>query len=377
MNTKAFEKAKKTYSYDNRYKAVAGLLALRQDFVAYFTEEKIHDMKIDEYVIGKGIKDWHNFCYAIERTFGELGCILGATSRKFGVFYSPSKQEYVFSAKFGETKIKAFNKVKRSILALLESGRNGDLRGIADNPLSSMVKGKILSLYFPETYLNVFSDSHLDYFLDKFDLASDELLASKAVYKRQALVDFKNNDPDMKSWPMDMFSNFLYVAYPKSPSSEENDEEDDTQDVLNDSTITYTVSEKTIEMERTHKQIQNALVKILKDEYVKLYLEKTDADMVGQMVDMKGIHKKTDVWHYFEIKVADARHSIREAFGQIMEYTHYSASKRRAEKMYIIGTEAPDDKDIAYLKMLRDLYKNIPVHYRWYSLKDNKLSIEY
>ena len=45
--------------------------------------------------------------------------------------------------------------------------------------------------------------------------------------------------------------------------------------------------------------------------------------------------------------------------------------------MFIIGTEAPDEKDIAYLKKIRELYNNIPVYYRWYSLKDNTLSFEY
>lgn len=120
-----------------------------------------------------------------------------------------------------------------------------------------------------------------------------------------------------------------------------------------------------------HKKIQNAIAEILKNDYVHLYLEKSD-ELIGQRVDMKGILKGTkDCWHYYEIKTYSAKRSIREALWQILEYCHYP-NMTRAKKMIIVGPMAPDDKDIKYLKKLREMY-NVPIYFRYYSFEENKL----
>ena len=120
-----------------------------------------------------------------------------------------------------------------------------------------------------------------------------------------------------------------------------------------------------------HKKIQNAVAELIKDEYVHLYVETLLSDLEGQRVDIKGINKETDEWHYFEIKTDSAKKSIREALGQILEYTHYPNMKR-ATKMFIVGPQQPDDKDIAYMDFIRKTY-GIPVWFRWYSFEQNKL----
>lgn len=123
-----------------------------------------------------------------------------------------------------------------------------------------------------------------------------------------------------------------------------------------------------------HKKIQNALIEILKDQYVKLYCECGDGQ-TGQRVDLRGILNNSCDWHYFEIKTTGAKQSIREALGQILEYSHYP-NKNKAKKMYIVGPMAPDDDDKAYMQKLRDTY-NLPLWYRWYSFETNTLSEEF
>jgi len=118
-----------------------------------------------------------------------------------------------------------------------------------------------------------------------------------------------------------------------------------------------------------HKQMQSALAELLKDEYEHLYLNKDN-------VCMKGILKNSlGEWHYFELKTSSAKQNIREALGRLLEYNHYP-SRTRAKKLYIVGNEAPDEKDCQYLKKLRDTYK-LPVWYRWYSFEKNQLSQEF
>lgn len=387
--------AKSKYSYKNRLETIENLEKVRKQFVSYFSKIKILGLDIEDYVIGQGRKDWHVFCYGIEHTFNDLGCIMGSTSLKFGIYYSPSKKEYIFSRKFGTTPIIAFTNIKLAIVSLINAGKNDDLKAIADNPLSSMLKGKILSIYYPEKYLNIFSDSHLDFFLTKLNFDSKKLLQMKPVYKRDALVKFKNSDPDMKCWPMDKFSDFLYTAYPKLSASKGDDEEDDEPDfsdkqisnnhedrfiVTRPSSTDTQTSEKpkltTAEHKNADIQSDDTLknvITILEPDYIRLYSEKPNSDVPSQMVDLKGIHKETGEMHFFEVRPFDAIRSIRDSLGAIIEYSNYLTPSPRASQLFIIGISEPSDKDVEYLNMLRTRF-SIPVWYRWLSVENNQLS---
>lgn len=149
-------------------------------------------------------------------------------------------------------------------------------------------------------------------------------------------------------------------------------DEEGNIETLDTSLIYRTTNAGEIVIDPLHKKIQNAVVELLKDQYVHLYLETEDSPK--QRVDIKGILKGSVEWHYFEVKTYSAKRSIREALGQILEYAHYPASKR-ASKMFIIGPEKPDEKDREYMKMIRNTY-HIPVWFRWYSFEDNKLHEE-
>lgn len=66
---------------------------------------------------------------------------------------------------------------------------------------------------------------------------------------------------------------------------------------------------------------------------------------------------------FFEIKTAPtAKGCIREAMGQLLEYSHYS-DKKNASKLIVVGVPIPTAEDIAYIAHLRNLYE-IPI---WYS----------
>ena len=216
--------------YDNRkneiLKSREDLYKLRTSFTRYFNHNKIRGMKIDDYVAGVDLpKKGYNFCYALERQLDGLGRIIGATAFKFGVYYGITKSDetykYRFTKKFGDNYQEAFTNVKESILELITAGENEDIDNIAKNALSPMFKGKILCTYFPDRYLNVFSPDHLNYFLTQLDLDNEELIWSDAIYKREALIEFKNQDSVMKNWSVDLFSDFLYSEYPGRPPKQE------------------------------------------------------------------------------------------------------------------------------------------------------------
>jgi hypothetical protein len=142
----------------------------RKRFVNMFNLNKIETMRLDEYVIGKQIRE-ENFCYEVERKLDKLGRILGATSAKFGIYYSPGKNRYVVSRIFQRGTITAsFDYLKECLLELILAGKNEDIATIRENPISPMFKGKILYLYYPNKYLNIFSEEHLNYFIHRLGI---------------------------------------------------------------------------------------------------------------------------------------------------------------------------------------------------------------
>lgn len=218
MNYQEFERAKETFpihAYENEFNE---LETIRRNFVRQFSLRKLKDMTIDQFVEGKG--NTHSFCYILERTLDGLGRIRGRWANKFGVWYSSETKKYEFKSKYGNNRKEAFENLRSNIIRILEDGEKEDIKALIDNPIDSWIKGKILSTYFPNRYLNIFSGEHLNHFLRFLDLDTKKLMRSDAILKREALLAFKNSDPDMKTWSINMFAVFLYRHYPKRPLKE-------------------------------------------------------------------------------------------------------------------------------------------------------------
>lgn len=219
MNYQELQEAKQTFRFYTLEKDYKKVYKAREDFVRRFSPKKINSMSIEEYVIGKQSKT--SFCYLIERRLDSLGRITGQPSSKFGIWYSPEYQKYKYDPKFGNNYKEAFVGVKKAISDLISAGESHDYDNIIANPLNALIKGKILSVYYPEDYLNIFSERHLDYYLRSLNLDTKELMKSDVLYKRDALLKFKNSDKDMKKWSINMFSVFLWSHYPKAPLKKE------------------------------------------------------------------------------------------------------------------------------------------------------------
>lgn len=132
-----------------------------------------------------------------------------------------------------------------------------------------------------------------------------------------------------------------------------------------------TIAAQEILIDPIHKKIQSGLYKILRKQYKRISIECSLDGYGRQRVDILGQHKDTNEWHFFEVKTHSARQSIREAIGQLLEYAHYP-SDNRADKLFIVGPQPPDEQDKAYIKMLRDTY-GLPIWFRWYSINGQKL----
>lgn len=129
-------------------------------------------MTKEEYVVGLGSKD--SFCYRLETELKEFGNIYGSTSMKFGLYYGESgddsEEKYRFSKKYGSTVDEVLEELKKQIIFLRMDGEKKDYEAIRKCELPPLIRGKILSVFFPEDYLCIFAEEHLDYFLKKLGM---------------------------------------------------------------------------------------------------------------------------------------------------------------------------------------------------------------
>ena len=226
MNYTELQDAIARFSIEDTLKGRKPLYTIRNQFVKDFSRSRIENMTIDDYVEGKNRKD--TFCYILERDLDQLGTILGSfASPKFGLYYSKKEKRYKFLPKYGKTVNEAFLTIRDAILELLAAGEQGDMETLRSNILSPMFKGKILSVYFPDAYLNIFSDEHLIHYLKVFNLDTEELIRQDPIYKREALLNFKDSTPEMRSWSPDIFGKFLYTNFPPKSKSDQRKRKDE------------------------------------------------------------------------------------------------------------------------------------------------------
>lgn len=184
---------------------------LRNEFIKKFPIESIAKMKKDDYVSGK--EDKLSFCNFLETKLRPDGSIKGSPAdSKFGFYYNKKKNKYIWLEKrWGMDEDTAFNSIVNEIADLLDLGKSKDFKAISEIKLSPMFKNKILYTYYPNDYLNVFSEIHIEHFIKKLNSSYDK--KTLIEIKRDQLLQYKNSNPLMSNWTNGIFSDFLYKSF--------------------------------------------------------------------------------------------------------------------------------------------------------------------
>ena len=197
---------------------------LREKFVQdYYSFKSIENMTKEEYVIGLQRED--SFCYRLENELVGLGNIHGAPSLKFGLYFGElgddSDKKYRTNTKFNDDPDIALEEIKREIVMLRINGEKKDFEKIIECKLAPLFRGKILSTYFPEEYLPIFSKEHLDYFLGKLGLVI--LKNEDILYKQERLLEWKKSVKELAGFSNYLFMRFLYFSFnrPKDDADEQ------------------------------------------------------------------------------------------------------------------------------------------------------------
>lgn len=194
--------------FDTAYEDKA--VSARGQFLRSYPLSKLKNITLDEYVIGKGTA---SFCACVEAKTKAWANMQGATENKFGIYFGKTKsdptKQYRFTKKFGKTKKEAFDGVKEALLNLVKAGKSKSFNEIDENPLSQMFKAKILSLYFPELYLNVCSSEHLEQIALEMGVSEQPFMSEY----QHLLVEKKLANKITKDWSNPKFMSFLYAKF--------------------------------------------------------------------------------------------------------------------------------------------------------------------
>lgn len=193
-------------------------------FVTRFPLENIPQMQIDEYVAGKldpqtGRANRSTFCYLLEFGLPSFGGIGGRSANKFGIYYSNSAHAYVYDKKYPSPE-EAFDHIKNEINTLLTAAKqfhsDKDWKKFSssveegDYDLFRNVRSKIVTVYFPDEFLNFHIPDLIDEALLAFDAKKMNL--DSLYLKEERLLQLKNYHHIMRRWNNGQFSHFIWRA---------------------------------------------------------------------------------------------------------------------------------------------------------------------
>lgn len=133
---------------------------------------------------------------------------------------------------------------------------------------------------------------------------------------------------------------------------------------------------------RTNEEVNVLLMHnlIQKELYQRLIREYGSDNVGGELQTSSGtridmVVRQADNYRFYEIKTyQSARACIREALGQLLEYSYWPGSQNASE-LVIVGPKPLDDQGREYLETLRRTY-SLPLSYEHVILPHGKLPVE-
>lgn len=198
----------------------------KSKFIERFPLDKLIDMPIEEYIVLKAnYPDTYNdvFTYWLERKKEIGGAIGGGNASKFYIYMDATgkycigygnKKRYIE----GDELKYEYNDLISKIVKSIEFAREDNIEGIKElnPPLWNMVLLKILSIYLPNKFIDVYSSSVLIPLAEILNLDIDKSAENIVEINYLATKKLKEMDA-FKDWEMFKLSNFVWETISKAP----------------------------------------------------------------------------------------------------------------------------------------------------------------
>lgn len=187
------------------------LQQLRREFVAKFPKEKLKDLTLEQFALGFGRKA-NSFCYWLEFKTAGLGSMRGANVSKFWLWWDSGSKQWKWvkelNARSPEEALSLILNGLDKAVRLVEERAFAALDEILAPPIATL---KVLSLYFPEDFMPVFSNKLLDRFLAVFGLE----VRGKLFARSRALLEFMKSQEEFAGFDtvqMMLFLTDIFVS---------------------------------------------------------------------------------------------------------------------------------------------------------------------
>ena len=204
----------------------------KSKFIERFSLDKLVDMPIEEYIVLKAnYPDTYNdvFTYWLERKKEIGGAIGGGNASKFYIYMDNTgrycigygnKKRYVE----GDELKYEYNELISKIVKSIDLAKEDNIQGIKDlnPPLWNMVLLKILLIYVPDKFIDIYSSSVLVPLAEILNLDIDK--SPENIIEINYLATKKLREMDeFKDWEMFKLSNFVWETISKDTRSISNE----------------------------------------------------------------------------------------------------------------------------------------------------------
>jgi hypothetical protein len=140
-------------------------------------------------------------------------------AEKFGIYFNRKEKAYKYNRQKYDSPEKAFDAIKSEIYSVLQVGKqfkeHKNLETLSevlehdDYNIYRLVRSKILSVYYPEDFIQIHSLIHLKHILEAFGKSTIDI-EDKLFMTQNRLLQVKNEHPIMKQWHNEDFSHFVW-----------------------------------------------------------------------------------------------------------------------------------------------------------------------
>ncbi|MGI8996312.1 MAG: AAA family ATPase [Pyrinomonadaceae bacterium] len=198
------------------------LRQLREEFVRRFPKEKIADLTLEQYAFGHD-QSRDSLCYWLEFKTRRLGGVGGGSVKKWGVWYSDKDKGWKCNNMYESPEV-ALSNIKEGLSALIEAVEEKRFDALDEIGVKQLgrhrnsMRGKILSLYFPDEFISISQKKHLEHFLACFG----ETAQGGALSRNRQLLKVLRSHPEFDALGTHQMTNFLYQRFPppKEPQGE-------------------------------------------------------------------------------------------------------------------------------------------------------------
>lgn len=183
-------------------------LARCRDFVTDFPLAAMPELPMENYLWYAGREDMRD-TFSFRLQYGVQNSSMKTARPDFyGIYHDGSKYKYsrTLEAMAFPTVQEAYAWQRAQIVSLLEAGSRHDLKAVAANKVNSMVKCKLLSVYYPGDYLPMNTRPYITSVMDALGVSYKS--SENTVFCSEQLLSWKCAAPEVRNWNNNVFMRF-------------------------------------------------------------------------------------------------------------------------------------------------------------------------